>query len=154
MHALVNVPVRLLGTLTEHLERSYRCSPRAVEYSYGQFGMHTLPMQIGAFQYLCKRLDHRAFVYFGFQSVNVADYLGFEHRGTDGFVSAKRAGWTENIGIAARRRAGWQEIRHLDHLALALHKEHANAILRGRIAGLKNRQVSQELSENLSEAIG
>jgi hypothetical protein len=120
MHALVNVPVRLLGPLAEHVEGSYRCSPRAVTFSYGQFGMHTLPMRLGSLRYLCKRLDHRAFVYFGFESVSVADHLGVEHRGTDGVVAAKRAGWTENLGIAARRRAGWREIRDLDALARAL----------------------------------
>jgi hypothetical protein len=81
--------------------------------------MRSLRMQMGALRYACKALDHRAFKYQGFESVNIADTLGIQHIGTDGVIKAKRAGWTENIGPTARRRADWCELRHIDQLAAA-----------------------------------
>jgi hypothetical protein len=51
--------------------------------------------------------------------VSMLARIDAKHRGTP-LITAKRAGWTENIGPTARRRAGWRELRHLDQLSEAL----------------------------------
>jgi hypothetical protein len=59
---------------------------------------------------------------------------GIEHRGSQGIVALKRpdgksvgikrAGWSENIGIAARKRAGWVERRDTEGVASILDLNH------------------------------
>jgi hypothetical protein len=120
LHALTNIPVRFLADIEPFLKRAFRVSAGGLRFRYGKFGMRSLRMQMGALRYACKALDHRAFRYQGYESVNIADALGIQHVGTDGVITAKRAGWTENIGPTARRRAGWRELRHLDQLSEAL----------------------------------
>jgi hypothetical protein len=120
LHALANIPVKLLPELELQLQRSFGFSAGGLKFTLGRFGMRSPRMQMGALRYSCKSLDHRAFLYEAFESVNIADRLGIEHVGTDGIVRAKRAGWTQNIGPTARRRAGWRELRHHDELAFAL----------------------------------
>ena len=119
LHALVNVPIKRIHDLNAYLQQAFRISTGGLRFKFGQFGMRSLRMQMGALRYACKALDHRAFKYQGFVSVNIADTLGIQHIGTDGVIKAKRAGWTENIGPTARRRADWRELRHIDQLAAA-----------------------------------
>jgi hypothetical protein len=112
--------VALVRDLEGFLCGALRVSGRGILFGYGAFGMRLAHMQMGYLRYMSKALDHRAFKYHGYETVNIADALGIEHRGTDGAIAAKRAGWTENIGPTARRRAGWRELRHLDELTLKL----------------------------------
>jgi hypothetical protein len=66
-----------------------------------------------------KGMNQRDFVYDGLAtSTNVMDALGVEHRGDHDRlpVTIKRAGTSETLSMAARRRNGWREIRGLDAL--------------------------------------
>lgn len=120
LHALTNIPIRHLRDMEVYLRQTFRISHGGLDFSYGRYGMRTLPMQMGALRYVCKALDHRAFKYFGYNTVNIADALGIQHTGTGGPIHVKRAGCTTNIGSTARRRAHWRELRHIDELAQAL----------------------------------
>jgi hypothetical protein len=122
LHALLNVPDRLITDLESYLRRTFEISARGVLF---RRRCGTLRQQIGFLRYVCKSLDHRAFVYHGFETINVGDALGIQHVGTDGPIATKRAGWTENLGPTARRRAGWRELRHLEELAITLNPDAA-----------------------------
>jgi hypothetical protein len=116
LHALVNVPIRLVHDLELYLIRRFAIADGGLDFSYGRFGMRTPDMQLGALQYICKTLDHRAFKYYGFDTINIADELGIQHRGTDGAIQMKRAGTTQNIGRKARRDAGWKDARSIEEV--------------------------------------
>jgi hypothetical protein len=77
-------------------------------------------MQMGTLRYICKSLDHTAFCYRGSEAQNIGDMLGINHRGTDGAISVKRAGTTQNLGPKARAAAGWREVRSLEEVAVLL----------------------------------
>jgi hypothetical protein len=123
INVMANIPVRLLPRLNEYLARSFRITERGLKFSYGDFGMKTLPMQMGKLRYFCKSLDHTAFVYQGFETCNIAEILGIRHVGTDGVVRAKRSGTTENLGRKARRAASWKEARFPEEVAQLLNPE-------------------------------
>jgi hypothetical protein len=74
---------------------------------------------------VAKGIDHRAFVYFGGETVNVGGALGIDHRGQQGVIAIKRAGVSQSLSPAARRRANWREIRDLAALARILNPEKA-----------------------------
>ena len=116
----MNIPIELLGDLKLYLKQVFAISYNGVVFEHGNYGMRTLRMQMGALRYMMKALDHRAFRYYGFDTQNFADALGIQHTGTDGLIQAKRAGCTQNISPAARRRANWRELRDLDELGAAL----------------------------------
>jgi hypothetical protein len=123
INIMANIPVRLVSRLHEYLTHSFRINERGLDFSYGNFGMQTLPMQMGKLRYFCKSLDHTAFVYRGFETFNVAEMLGIRHVGTDGAIWAKRAGTTENLGRKARRAAGWREERFPEQIGHVLNPE-------------------------------
>ena len=84
----------------------------------------------GFLTYTLKRTDHRAFVYRlryddegvpEWRSVNVAEALSIIHDGTDiGAVPGQRLGVSHAINRAARRAAGWRELRRIEEWADAL----------------------------------
>lgn len=84
----------------------------------------------GFMTYMIKKADHRAFVYRlrlddeglpEWRSVNVAEALSIEHIGTDmGAVPGQRLGVAHAINRAARRAAGWRELRRIEQWADAL----------------------------------
>jgi len=123
LHVIWNVPVNLLGDLERFILADMRFSKGGVEMSrggYGRFGMRTQKMRLGKLRYMLKAYDHRHFRYYLRESQNTGEILGIQHRGTDGALDCKRAGTTQNIGPAARKRAGWQEIKGYDALGRAL----------------------------------
>jgi hypothetical protein len=82
--------------------------------------MQTPYQQTGALKYLCKSVDHTAFVYREFGTRNLGDLLGIQHRGTDGAIHVKRVGTTQNISLKARRKAGWKEHRSPEEVSALL----------------------------------
>lgn len=84
----------------------------------------------GFLTYMLKKADHRAFVYRlryddegvpEWRSVNVAEALSIIHDGTDiGAVPGQRLGVSHAINRAARRAAGWRELRRIEEWADAL----------------------------------
>jgi hypothetical protein len=99
-----------------------RCE-RGVDVSYGSFGAWTSNMRNGALLYTLKGFDHRAFRYVGHDGTteNIGAALGIDHRGEQGLIAIKRCSPSQNIQQAARRKAGWPEIRDLSGLYHALH---------------------------------
>lgn len=64
----------------------------------------------GLLKYLLKGMDHRDFLYGPHGSTfNLGDFLGIQHRGTQGVIEIKRSGVSQNIALKARAVAGWQE---------------------------------------------
>ncbi len=123
LHLMANIPAGLVPQLAEYLTQSFHITQRGLKFSYGKFGMKTLPMQMGKLRYFCKSIDHTAFVYRAFEACNIAKMLGIDPVGTDGVVRAKRCGTTENIGRKARRAVGWKEARFLEEVAELLNPE-------------------------------
>lgn len=105
---------RLAKALCGYLERSMGFRKR-----YGHCGVwltwggRSHAAWAGSLRYLLKGLDHRSFFYVGTETANLGVELGIDHRGQQGFVPVKRAGTTQNIGRAARKRAGWRDVRDL-----------------------------------------
>lgn len=103
---------RLAQALCAYLERSLgfrsRFGHRGVWLTCGA---RSQAAWAGSLRYLLKGLDHRAFIYVGTQTANLGVELGIDHRGQQGFVPFKRVGTTQNIGSAARKRAGWRDVR-------------------------------------------
>ena len=81
-----------------------------------QFGANTPTMQAGLMRYCLKGLDHRDFHYSAYETDNIGDAIGIDHRGTQGIIEIKRAGVSQNISAAARKRAGWTELRSIEDL--------------------------------------
>ena len=42
--------------------------------------MKSLRMQMGKLRYFCKSLDHTAFAYHAFETINIAERIGMGHR--------------------------------------------------------------------------
>ena len=57
------------------------------------------------------------FRYVGYEKSNVGAELGIEDRGQQGIITVKRSGTSQNIGPAARKAAGWREVRRIHELA-------------------------------------
>jgi hypothetical protein len=75
-------------------------------------------MQMGNLRYICKSLDHNAFIYRGWETYNISDILGIRHVGTDGPIRIKRAGTTENLGRKARRAAAdWKDASSIEEVS-------------------------------------
>jgi hypothetical protein len=55
----------------------------------------------------------------------LAAALGLEHRKPQGVIDIKRCGTSQSLGRAARRRAGWREVRDLASLRRTLHPDEA-----------------------------
>jgi hypothetical protein len=142
---LANIPVKQVPALEMYLTRSFNITVGGLVFSYGKFGMKTLNMQMGSLKYACKSLDHTAFIYRGYDTYNVGDILGIEHRGRDGVVRIKRAGTTQNIGPKARAAAGWPEAQYIEQVADLLNpgpfrQERATGPQRSGHVALKNNQ--------------
>jgi hypothetical protein len=121
INIMANIPVRLLPKLGLHLTKSFEISERGLHFEYGTFGLKALPMQMGNLRYICKSLDHNAFVYRGWETYNIADILEIRHVGTDGPIRIKRAGTTQNLGRKARRAApDWNDARSIEEVADSL----------------------------------
>ncbi len=137
-HVLLHLPRRgtakLAKELRNYISRTFgfqdRVKPsdkleRGVDVSYGRFGAWTREMRAGSLRYALKGFDHRAFRYVGQDGTteNLGAALGIDHRGQQGFIDIKRCGTSQNIGPAARRKAGWPEIKDVDGLRRALNPD-------------------------------
>lgn len=91
-----------------------------LKLEYGAYGMNTPLMRTGQLKYLCKGLDHAAFIYAGRDTLNLGDALGINHRGMQGTVTIKRSGVSQSISRSARRKAGWIEVRDISGVARLL----------------------------------
>ncbi len=141
-HLLLHLPRRGTAGLAEQL-RGYLAgafgfrdgatasgrAERGVAVSCGRFGAWTPKMRAGQLRYCLKGLDPTAFRYVGQagETENIGAALGIEHRGPQGLIAVKRCGASQNIGPAARRRAGWTEVRDLAGLRRILHPAEAAA---------------------------
>jgi hypothetical protein len=117
-HAAVHLGLRpgeVADALRRYLERVFGFRPGGVDIRMGRFGANTEAMRSGILRYLVKGLDHAAFRYSDMDgsTENIGVVLGIRHRGQQGIISIKRAGTSQNIGPAARSKAGWVEIRDL-----------------------------------------
>jgi hypothetical protein len=128
-------PTRQVAELVAYIEAKFRFEPGAIDLKMGDYGAHTPPMQAGLLRYVLKGIDHRAFVYFGSETVNVGAALGIDHRGQQGVVEIKRAGVSQSLSPAARKREGWREIRDFGALARVLNPERAGERQHRRVAG-------------------
>jgi hypothetical protein len=81
----------------------------------GEYGAKTATMRAGALRYVCKGIDQAAYRYVGWsgETEYIAAALGILDKGPQGIIKIKRCGTSQNIGLAARREAGWREIRDL-----------------------------------------
>jgi hypothetical protein len=117
-HALVHLgpnPRALKAGLQAHLDRLFEFGPTGIHISMGEYGAKTVTMRAGALRYFCKGIDPAAFRYVGWsgETENIAAALGIRYQGPQGTIKIKRCGASQNIGPAARREAGWREIRDL-----------------------------------------
>lgn len=121
-HFQIHLPKRntayLAVDLVKHLGKAFRFLPGGIEARFGTFGMWTPAMRAGDFIYLLKGMDHRDIRYLSPAEPpqNIGAELGIKHRGTQGEVSIKRAGTSQNLGKAARSAANWTERRSLADL--------------------------------------
>ena len=121
---LGKTPFRIKSALRNHLNQKYDFSRAGLHLSMGKTGSHTEAMQAGILLYLLKGFDHAAFRYNGTKTENIGVRLGIDHRGQQGTVVIKRAGSSQNVGMSARKKAGWKENRDLDALHRILHPTH------------------------------
>jgi hypothetical protein len=113
--------------IVEYLSRKFGFEPEGVDISFGRFGANTDKMRAGILRYIVKGFDHSQFRYtgIGFETENIAVALGIRHRGQQGNIVIKRAGTSQNIARAARRAAGWREVRTPEGLHRILNPEPA-----------------------------
>jgi hypothetical protein len=84
-----------------------------------QFGANTPTMQAGLMRYCLKGLDHRDFHYSAYETDNIGDAIGIDHRGAQGIIEIKRAG----VSQTSARQPGsgsWTELRSIEDLRSAL----------------------------------
>ncbi len=129
-HAMIHLgsrPPALRLELPAYLNSRFGFAAGGVDLDVGGFGMHTEAMQAGRLRYMVKAIDHAAFRYHGTETENIGALLGIDHRGGQGVIAIKRAGTSQNIGRAARKRADWQEIRELEKLASVINPKKPGA---------------------------
>jgi len=115
-HALVHLgpkPVPVGFGLRDYL---------GTKFQFASDGIDIKP-QVGALPYLLKGFDRRAFKYSGFEAQNIGAALGIKDCGPQGVITIKRAGCSRSIDAAARKRAGWSELRSFDDLHAVLGRE-------------------------------
>jgi hypothetical protein len=128
-HALVHLgpkPLAVAADLTAYLLRTGRFQrSEGVFISLGKFGAQTVEARAGLRCYVAKGLDHRLWRYTGVgdETENLGAVLGLDHRGSQGVVEIKRSGFSQSLGPAARRRAGYQDVRDLPGLRRMLHPD-------------------------------
>ncbi len=113
-------PVSICQKLESWLIEKFQFEAEGVDISFSKYGARSKKMRAGILRYIAKGIDHQMFKYEGFDTFNVADALGIEHRGTQGVIGIKRAGTSQNVGIGARRSASYREIRDIHGLARLL----------------------------------
>jgi hypothetical protein len=115
---LGETPMAVCRTLRDELMRKFKFAPSGLHISMGDFGMRTSQMRAGHLRYLLKGFDHGISRYTGIgaETEKLADVLGIQDRGSQGIIEMKRCGTSQNIGIAARRAAGWREVNDLTGL--------------------------------------
>lgn len=75
----------------------------------------------GSLRYYLKGMDHTAtFTNSAGDTVNLADWIGIEHRGQQGTIIGKRFTVSQSLGRAARRRAGYEDRTSPDGLRALL----------------------------------
>lgn len=116
-------PTAVCEDLLAYIERKFRFEADGLKIEMGEYGMFSRNMRAGALLYLTKAIDHKDFRYSGRETQNIGHLLGIRHRGTQGIIKIKRAGASQNIAAAARKRAGWREIRELERLHHVLHPD-------------------------------
>ncbi len=115
-------PKEVKADLVHYLTRKFRFSGKGIRIGMGAYGAHTPAMRAGILRYITKGIDHRAFRYTDMDgsTENIGAALGIRHQGEQGIIEIKRCGTSQNIGPAARSKAGWTEIRGVDGLRRAL----------------------------------
>ena len=124
-HAAVHLggkPIDVAAGLLAYLTDKFSFAPGAVDISMGKFGAMTPSRRAGIMLYLLKGIDHAAFRFTGNDgsTENIGAALGIDHRGQQGHIAIKRAGVSQNVALAARKRAGWREVRDLEGLSRLL----------------------------------
>lgn len=122
-------PIDVAADLVAYLTGKFQFEPGGVDISMGKFGAMTQGRRAGIMLYLLKGIDHAAFRYSGGDAgtENIGVLLGIDHRGQQGRVPIKRAGASQNVARAARKRQGWTEVRDLAALARILNPEREKA---------------------------
>lgn len=120
-------PARIAPELVDYLTSKFQFEQGGLRPDMGDYGAHTPVMQAGLLRYVLKGYDHRAFIYAATETVNIGAALGIDHRGQQGIIDIKRAGTSQNIGAAARKRAEWAEIRDIAALTRALNPDKPSA---------------------------
>ena len=110
-------PIQVKDSFLRWLEGAFGFDTKGVKLNMGLYGAMTPQARAGILRYLLKGFDRRQFQYWFGEALNTAAELGIEDRGPQGIVTIKRAGTSQNIAPAARRRAAWPERRSIAELA-------------------------------------
>ena len=154
LHVLMNTPIEYIRDLQACLKLTFGITNRGLCFTYGEYGMFAKTMRMGALRYLIKSIDPLAFKYHGYEPINHADALGIKHPGRlDGRIENKRAGWTQNIGPTARKRAEWRELRTIEELREALHPEKEPRPQRGGSVVVADRAAAAPAADSTAESL-
>ena len=115
-------PASIVRDLKRQLDSKFGFDEMGIKLDIGKFGLMKNTMRTGMLRYALKALAHADFRYTGIgsETENIGHLLGIGHRGSQGMISIKRAGASQNITKAARKAAGWAEIRELERLGVTL----------------------------------
>lgn len=115
-------PASIVHDLKRRLDNKFGFDEMGIKFDIGEFGLMKSTMRTGMLRYALKALAHADFRYTGIgsETENIGHLLGIGHRGNQGMISIKRAGASQNITRAARKAAGWTEIRELERLGVTL----------------------------------
>lgn len=122
------IPGRIAAKLKPFIHESLILAPGGACITCPPYGAGSARMRVGLLKYLLKGLDPAAFKFLGWggEKLNVGEELGIEDYGPQGRISAKRCGFSQNLGPSERTRAGWKERRDLAALRLVLAGEEAH----------------------------
>lgn len=110
--------------LQQQLEEQFNFTRGGMRLDGNEYGMRKPTQRAGKFIYSLKGFDRNARLYLDDGgSLPLADVLGIEDRGPQGYIPVQRCGTSRNIAIAARKSAGWREIRDPGSLAAILHPD-------------------------------
>jgi hypothetical protein len=128
-------PMPVFKALRNELMRKFGFTADGLYPSMGDFGMRTREMRAGHLRYILKAFDPNTFRYTGIgaETQKLADVLGIQDREPQGIIGMKRCGTSQNIGVSARRTAGWQEIADLARLRGILYPDNVHDSFHGDI---------------------
>jgi len=88
----------------------------AVKITGARYGIHNRRMRSGLCKYLLKGIDPKDLAYTGYGAEPRAASLGIRPRRNAAPILNQRFGASRSLGPAARRAAGWVELRSLEEL--------------------------------------